>query len=90
MRPSDTQALRIAEQLLGRTPDHMEPFFPAVGGDDSHSFRVWHGDDAMLLKVKKHPGSPVGPDKGIFILTLALAALAILELVFVIGMIALG
>jgi hypothetical protein len=42
------------------------------------------------IRYRKHPGSPVGPDKGIFILTLALATLAILELVFVIGMIALG
>jgi len=38
----------------------MEPFEPTVGGDDSYSFRLWVGGDAMLLKIKKWPGSPVG------------------------------
>jgi len=55
-----TQARATAEKLLGRHPDHLEPYHPSVGGDDSHAFRVWLGREAMLLKIKKRPGSPVG------------------------------
>lgn len=54
------QSLSVAEELLGRRPDHMEPFHPTVGGDDSHSFRLWTSGDKMLLKIKKRPGSPIG------------------------------
>lgn len=54
------QSLSVAKELLGRRPDRMEPFHPIVGGDDSHSFRLWVGGDEMLLKIKKHPGSPIG------------------------------
>ena len=54
------QALAVAERMLGRRPDRVEPFQPAVGGDDSYSFRLWVGSDAMLLKIKKRPGSPIG------------------------------
>jgi hypothetical protein len=50
----------IAEALLGRRPDRVRPFHPSVGGDDSHSFRLWMGKDRMLLKIKKRPGSPIG------------------------------
>jgi hypothetical protein len=46
--------------MLGRVPESVEPFSPRVGGDDSYSLRLWHGGDAMLLKIKKRPGSPVG------------------------------
>ena len=35
-------------------------FCPAVGGDDSHSFRLWTGGNGALLKIKKRPGSPIG------------------------------
>jgi aminoglycoside phosphotransferase (APT) family kinase protein len=52
--------MRIAEQMLGRAPDRIEPFEPRVGGDDSHSFRLWCDGEAMLLKVKKDPDSPIG------------------------------
>jgi hypothetical protein len=54
------QALSVGEELLGRRPDCMEPFHPAVGGDDSYSFRLWADGDEMLLKIKKQPGSPIG------------------------------
>jgi len=53
-------ALRVAEQLMGHRPERVEPFRPAVGGDDSHTFRLWAGGEPMLLKIKKRPGSPVG------------------------------
>ena len=56
----DAEALRIAEVLLGRVPDQLEAFWPSVGGDDSHCFRLALGRDEMLLKMKKQPGSPVG------------------------------
>jgi len=54
------QALSVAEELLRRRPDRTEPFHPTVGGDDSYSFRLRLGKDEMLLKIKRHPGSPVG------------------------------
>ena len=38
----------------------MAPFYPTVGGDDSHAFRLRSRGDDMLLKIKKKPGSPVG------------------------------
>ena len=60
MRPTDAQAFAITERLLGRAPDRMEAFRPRVGGDDSHGFRLWRQGEAMLLKIKKQPGSPVG------------------------------
>ena len=53
-------AMRIAESLLGRCPDRLEAFWPSVGGDDSHSFRLWSGTDGMLLKINRRPGSPIG------------------------------
>jgi hypothetical protein len=59
-RPSDYQALSVAEALLGRRPDRLEAFHPAVGGDDSYSFRLALGREEMLLKIKRHTGSPVG------------------------------
>ena len=54
------QSLSVAEELLGRRPDRMEPFHPTVGGNNSHSFRLWAGGDEMLLNIKKQPGSPIG------------------------------
>jgi len=57
---SQNQASLVAELLLGRAPNRIEAFQPAVGGDDSYSFRLRLGKDEMLLKIKKHPGSPVG------------------------------
>jgi aminoglycoside phosphotransferase (APT) family kinase protein len=59
-RPGRDAALQIAETLLGRFADRVEHFEPNVGGNDSHSFRLWLGADAMLLKIKKHRRSPVG------------------------------
>jgi len=53
-------ARQIAEGMLGRCSDRVESFWPAVGGDDSYSFRLRLGRDQMLLKIKKQPGSPVG------------------------------
>ena len=38
----------------------MEPYLPPVGGNDSHSFLLWKEGTKRLLKVKKHPGSPIG------------------------------
>ena len=58
--PSQEQASLVAERLLGRFPEQIEAFRPTVGGDDSYSFRLWMGGEAMLLKIKKQPGSPVG------------------------------
>ena len=58
--PTIEQAVSIVETLLGRCPRRIEAFHPAVGGDDSHAFRLWLGNDAMLLKIKKHAGSPIG------------------------------
>ena len=55
-----TQARSVAEALLTRCPDRVDPFHPLVGGDDSHSFRLWVGAEPMLLKIKKRPGSPIG------------------------------
>jgi hypothetical protein len=55
-----TMAQAICERLLGAAPERLEPFHPKTGGDDSHAFRLWSGREAMLLKVKKHAGSPVG------------------------------
>jgi len=52
--------MQVAERLLGRLPDRLEPFRPQVGGDDSYAFRLWGGGEAMLLKVKRRSGSPVG------------------------------
>jgi hypothetical protein len=53
-------ARQIAERMLGHRADRVESFWPAVGGDDSRSFRLWSGTDRMLLKIKKRSGSPVG------------------------------
>ncbi len=54
------RASRIAARLLGRSPERTEAFQPTVGGDDSYGFRLRLGKDEMLLKIKKHPGSPIG------------------------------
>jgi aminoglycoside phosphotransferase (APT) family kinase protein len=54
------QALCLAERLLGRRPERLEPFRPKVGGEDSHAFRLWLGGEALLLKIKRRPGSPIG------------------------------
>jgi hypothetical protein len=58
--PAIDQAWSIAEQLLGRRPDRLEPFRPAVGGDDSYNFRTWIRKDAMLLQIKRRAGAPLG------------------------------
>lgn len=54
------QAQSLIRELLGRWPDRIEPFVPSVGGDDSHSFRLWADAKPLLLKVKKQPESPIG------------------------------
>jgi hypothetical protein len=54
------QAHAICERLLGRAPARVEPFRPEIGGDDSYSFRLWRGNEAMLLKVKRQPDKPMG------------------------------
>lgn len=58
--PTIEQARCLAEKLLGRRADRLEPFRPADGGYDSHTFRLWAGGDAMLLKIMKRSGDPVG------------------------------
>ena len=58
LRPEST--FQIAERMLGRRPDRFEAFRPGVGGGDSYAYRLWVGREAMLLKVKKQPGSPIG------------------------------
>ena len=50
----------LAERLLGRRPERMEPFDPPTGGDDSHSFRLWDRGRPLLLKVMVRPGIPIG------------------------------
>ena len=59
-RPGHDAALEISETLLGRSPQRIESFQPAVGGNDSHSFRLWLDGEAMLLKIVRQPGKPVG------------------------------
>ncbi|MHB9107146.1 MAG: phosphotransferase family protein [Armatimonadota bacterium] len=54
------QALVIVERLLGKAPDRLEPFRPDEGGDDSHAFRLSSGGQALLLKIKKRAGTPIG------------------------------
>jgi len=54
------QATAIAESLLDHRPTYIERFDPVVGGNDSYSFRILRGGEAMLLKVKKTAASPVG------------------------------
>ena len=58
--PTLDQSQLISEKLLGRRPDCMEPFHPAAGGHNSHSFRFRAGSDELLLSIKKGPDSPVG------------------------------
>jgi aminoglycoside phosphotransferase (APT) family kinase protein len=58
--PTSAEARRVAEGLLGRKVDRLEQFFPQTGGFDSHGFRLWAGDDAMLLKIMRRAGVPVG------------------------------
>ncbi len=53
------QAHRVAERLLLR-PQRLEPFRPKVGGGDSHAFRLWLGGEALLLKIMRRAGSPIG------------------------------
>lgn len=53
-------AWTIAEQLLARRPDRLEPLEPAVGGTDSCCFRLWVRRDAMLLQIRRHADSPIG------------------------------
>ena len=60
MVPTTTQATCVAERMLGRRPDRVEPFRPQVGGDDSHAFRIWLAGEVMLLKIKKDRGSAIG------------------------------
>ena len=57
---SDSQALAIAEHVLGRAPERLESFRPPAGGEDSYSFRLWESGQALLLKIKKRPGTPMG------------------------------
>jgi len=58
--PSREQAAALAEELLGRRPERVEPFDPPTGGDDSHSFRLWDRGRPLLLKVMVRPGIPIG------------------------------
>jgi len=46
------QAQEIATGLLGAAPEGMARYRPAVGGDDSHSFRFRLDGRRLLLKVK--------------------------------------
>ncbi len=55
-----SQALCVAESLLGRRPGCIRALHPVVGGDDSHGFRLWAGNEAMLLKINKRVGTPIG------------------------------
>ncbi len=58
--PTTEQAWTIAEQLLDRRPERLEPFTPAVGGGDSYNSRLWVRNDAMLLQIKRKAGVPMG------------------------------
>lgn len=58
--PTLAQAQSICEQLLGRAPERLEPYHPGIGGYDSYGFRLWRGGEAMVLKVKREPGKPMG------------------------------
>ena len=51
---------RAAKMLLGRAPERLEAFRPTEGGDTSYNFRLWSGDQAMLLKIMRRPGAPIG------------------------------
>ena len=50
----------LVSTLLTYEADRVEPYRPPFGGNDSHSFLVWTRGTERLLKVKKHPGSPIG------------------------------
>jgi hypothetical protein len=54
------QAHEIAASLLGGRRVKVRRFYPPVGGDDSHSFRLWLDGRPLLLKIKQEPGSPIG------------------------------
>lgn len=54
------QAAALAEELLVRRPERVEPFDPPTGGDDSHSFRLWDRGRPLVLKVMVRPGIPIG------------------------------
>ena len=58
--PNVRDAERIASDLLGRTPKKCEPYTSEHGGSDSYVFRLRDGEDALLLKIPKRPGVPVG------------------------------
>ena len=58
--PSVRQAASVVERLLGPAPVRTQPFKPAIGGDDSHSFLLWLDCEQMLLKIRRRPHSPVG------------------------------
>jgi aminoglycoside phosphotransferase (APT) family kinase protein len=61
MTEIDTDRARdVARALLGATPGAVVPFQPPVGGDDSHSFRLWGAGQPLLLKIKAEPGTPIG------------------------------
>lgn len=59
-KPKLSQARGIARRLLNRRIERIEAIRPAAEGDDSYSFRLWTGGRAMLLRVKRRPGSPLG------------------------------
>jgi hypothetical protein len=58
--PTTAQAQAICERLLGGAPERVEPYHPEIGGDDSYGFRLRRGGEAMVLKVKRQPGEPMG------------------------------
>jgi aminoglycoside phosphotransferase (APT) family kinase protein len=59
-RATTDEARAVAEELLGHTVEGVWPYKPAVGGDDSYSFRARAVGRSMLLKIKRRPGTPVG------------------------------
>jgi hypothetical protein len=55
-----SEAAQLAEALLGRHPERLEPFRAAYGGDTSVNFRLWVQGQRKLLKVSTRPGMPIG------------------------------
>jgi len=56
----DDQAQELIDDMLGTRPLDLVRYRPAVGGDDSYSYRFSARGERLFLKVKKAPATPVG------------------------------
>ena len=58
-KTSIDDARAISERMVGRSIDRFEPLDPPRG-DTSYNFRLWIGDDPMLLKIMRRADLPMG------------------------------